>query len=85
MKDDKGLYYHPYPQNPRVRMYVRMGNGEICFRMWNRDDPDLWQEHGWVPYGAIRQALAMYAKKDGFDPKRAYDIDVARALLKENG
>jgi hypothetical protein len=52
------------------------------FRLWNADDPKLWEEHGWVPYDAIRQAQAMYTGK-GFDPRYAYDIEVAKALIKE--
>lgn len=85
MKDEKGLYYHPFPQNKRVRMYVRAADGEeeIEFRLWNQDDPMLWTEHGWVPWGAIEKATDMYTGK-GFDPKAAYDIGLARALIKEN-
>jgi hypothetical protein len=82
MKDELGLYYYPFPQNTRVRMYVREAEGSVLFRLWNADDPKLWEEHGWVPYDAIRQAEAMYAGKD-FDPRYAYDIEVARALIKE--
>jgi hypothetical protein len=66
-----------------VRMYVRAMEGEIGFRMWNSDDPQLWEEHGWVPYDAIKQAQKMYEVKD-FDPKQAYDIQIARALIKED-
>jgi hypothetical protein len=82
MKDDKGLYYYPFPLNKRVRMYVRESDGEIRFRMCNADDSQLWEEHGWVPYKAIRNAQAIYEVKD-FDPKQAYDIQVAQALIKE--
>jgi hypothetical protein len=81
MKDDKGLYYHPFPQNKRVRMYVRQDEGMIWFRLWNADDPEMWEEHGWVPYGAVQQATAMSESKN-FDPGRAYDIEVAKMLLK---
>ena len=83
MKDDKGLYYYPFPLNKRGRMYVRETNGEIWFRMWNADDSELWDEHGWVPYNAIRKAQNMYRVKD-FDPKQAYDIQIAQALIKED-
>lgn len=82
MKDERGVYYYPYPQNKRVRMYVNEEDGEICFRLWNQDDPELWMEHGWVPYTAIKQASRMYDKKK-FDPNYAYDIDAAKALLKD--
>ena len=64
-------------------MYVREGDGTIWFRLWNADDPDLWDKHGWVPYGAIQQAAAMYKSKD-FSPNQAYDIELAKTLLKEN-
>ena len=43
MKDEKGLYYYPFPLNKRVRMYVRETEGEIWFRMWNADDKELWE------------------------------------------
>jgi hypothetical protein len=83
MKDDKGLYYYPFPLNKSVRMYVREGVDEIWFRMWNSDDPKLWDEHGWIPYDAIKKAEAIYEVKD-FDPKQAYDIQIAQALIKED-
>jgi len=35
MKDDKGFYYYPFPENKQVRMYVREVADDICFRMWN--------------------------------------------------
>ena len=82
MKDDRGLYYYPFPQNKRVRMYVREADGNILFRLWNTDDPGLWDEHGWVPYDAIKQAASMHKHKK-FDPNQAYDINVAKMLLKE--
>ncbi|MBW2107331.1 MAG: hypothetical protein JRI36_01520 [Deltaproteobacteria bacterium] len=84
MKDERGLYYHPFPQNKRVRMYVRKDEGTIWFRLWSTDDEKLWEEHGWVPYEAVEQATAMYEGKN-FDPGRAYDIEVARMLLKVEG
>lgn len=82
MKDKLGFYYYPFPQNKRVRMYVRKKGSEICFRLWNPDDPKLWEEHGWVPYGAIKQAAGIY-RGDGFDPHKAYDIEIAKTLVKE--
>ncbi|MFC1896904.1 hypothetical protein ACFL0Q_09680 [Thermodesulfobacteriota bacterium] len=82
MKDDKGLYYFPFPLNRRVRMYVRHAEGTLFFRMWNEDVPEVWDEHGWVPYYAIEQAMDMYSGGD-FDPKRAYDPDVAQELIRE--
>lgn len=80
MKDKQGVYYYPFPSNKRVRMYVRQGEGDIDFRLWNQDDPKLWEEHGWVPYQAIVQAQAMY-EGGAFDPQKAYDLNAAKALL----
>ena len=82
MKDQRGLYYFPFPQNKKVRMYVRAVSGEPEFRMWNQDDPQMWEEHEWVPYSAITQAAAMY-KGAAFDPNRAYDLNAAMALIRE--
>jgi hypothetical protein len=83
MKDDKGIYYFPFPQNRQVRMYVREAGGTVEFRLWNREDPELWTQHGWVPYEAIQEASGMYTGT-GFDPARAYDLDIARSLLAEH-
>lgn len=82
MKDDRGLYYYPFPQNKRVRMYVRENAEGVAFRMWNQDDPELWEKHGWVPWDAIVQAQAMY-KGGAFDPRKAYDLNLAKALLRD--
>jgi len=84
MKDDRGRYYYPFPQNKTVRMYVREEGEEVFFRLWNSDDPELWDEHGWMPYEAIKQAEAMYDGKKGFKPNEAYDLEIARAVLKED-
>ena len=84
MKDKLGLYYFPFPQNKRVRMYVRSGREDIEFRLWNQDDPEMWKSHGWVPYAAIEQAKSMY-KGRRFDPHRAYDLGLAKALIEEKG
>ncbi len=83
MKDKRGLYYYPFPQNKKVRMYVRKAGEEICFRLWNSDDLKLWEEHGWVPYGAIKQAAGIYEGRS-FDPDKAYDVEVAQNLIIEN-
>lgn len=83
MKDRLGIYYYPFLQNKRVRMYVRAHAGEIEFRLWNQDDPQMWEEHGWVSHAAIEQAKSMYTG-GAFDPNRAYDLSLAQALLKEH-
>ena len=80
MKDENGLYYYPFPNNKKVRVYVSLMKDDICFRLWNQDDAKLWEEHGWVPHEAILQAEKMYEGKP-FDPKSAYDIKLAEALL----
>lgn len=83
MKDKTGLYYYPFPQNKRVRMYVREAGGSIEFRLWHADDPTLWEQHGWVPYEAIQQARSMFSGNH-FDPEQAYDIRIARVLIKDD-
>ena len=82
MQDDRGLYYYPFPENKQIRMYVIKMADDICFRMWNPDQPELWDEHGWVPYDAIKQAQAIYTGK-GIDPKQAYDLEVAKEIIRE--
>ena len=64
-------------------MYVQEEGENIYFRLWNSEDPKLWEEHGWIPYEAIRQAEAMYKREDVFKPNQAYDLEIARAVLKE--
>jgi hypothetical protein len=83
MKDQRGFYYYPNPANKAVRMYVRRTGAGIEFRMWNQQDPELWKAHGWVPYDAICEAAAMY-EGSSFDPARAYDIELAAAVLAED-
>jgi hypothetical protein len=83
MKDEKGLFYYPFPQNKNTRMYVRRKNDTIEFRLWNADDPMLWKDHGWVPYDAVEQAKTMYQGKK-FDPGQSYDLNLAQALINES-
>jgi len=83
MKDERGVYYYPFVNNKRVRMYVMQVGSDTCFRLWNADDPKMWEQHGWIPYDAILQATAMY-KGGGMDPNQAYDINLAREVLKES-
>ena len=82
MKDEKGIYYYPFPQNKKVRMYVRKSENTIFFRLWNSGDHGLWEEHGWLPFEAIEKASMMYNQKN-FDPSMAYDMETAKALLKD--
>lgn len=62
MKDKKGLYYYPFPWNKQIRTYVRESEGSILFRLWSKEDPGLWLEHGWVPHRAIKQAAGMFRR-----------------------
>ena len=82
MKDQRGIYYHPFPDNKKIRMYVKKEENDIWFRLWNQDDGALWMEHGWIPYGAVKKASAVYDKKN-FDPDKAYDADIAETLLRD--
>ena len=86
MKDQRGLYYYPFPQNKRVRMYVRQAGDDIEFRLWNQDDSELWKQHGWIAYQAIRQASNLYqqGQGEGFDPNKAYDLMLATELLRDS-
>ncbi len=83
MRDALGLYYHPNPDDISARVYVREKNGELEFRLWQRDHPEIWERHGWMPLGVIQAAASMYAMNNAADPMRLYDENVARALLKE--
>ena len=84
MKDDLGKYYYPFPQEKKVRMYVQEEGDEIFFRLWNSDAPELWDKHGWIPYEAIKQAEAMYGRGKDFKPNEAYNLEIAKAVLKED-
>lgn len=85
MKDDKGLYYYPVLQNRKLRMYVRLNEDEIEFRLWDQADKSLWDEHGWIPWTAIKQAADLYKKegRKGAPPTHLYDLNVAKGLLRE--
>ena len=94
MKDANGLYYHPNAQEMAVRVYVRQGEGlnwqedgeeTIEFRLWHKDHAEMWERHGWVPFEAILLAAEEFkSRKTGTDPLSLYDINVAKALIKEN-
>ena len=59
MKDERGKYYYPFPQNKKVRMYVKEEGDDIFFRLWSSEDIKLWDDHDWIPYGAIKQASVL--------------------------
>ncbi|MFP4168230.1 MAG: hypothetical protein ACLFSY_05195 [Desulfonatronovibrionaceae bacterium] len=84
MRDDKGVFYYPNAANKKERMYVRRNeDGDIEFRLWNADYPEIWERHGWLDLDLIKRAAEMYAGKSGDDPKKLYDIHVARAVLND--
>jgi len=86
MKDVNGLYYYPSPTEKRVRMYVRRRFGQVEFRLWNQEHPEIWDRHDWIPYDAIEEAAAEYRKrKAGSDPLEMYDLNVAERLLADAG
>ena len=84
MQDQYGIYYYPNPSNKNYKMYVRSNNGVVEFRLHNQDDPNLFQEHGWITYEMVKQAAAMYNSKDKKNPLNIYDFDVALNVLKEH-
>ncbi len=90
MKDEKGLYYHPQPGNPMVRVYVRRCPlGGVEFRLWESEHSHVWEKHAWLSVSVIEAAAQMYKQlgRGGpqSDPMILYDCSVAEALLKEDG
>ena len=85
MRDEKGSYYHAEPGNNKIRVYVRDNNGEIEFRLWAADNPEVWEKHQWISFETIERAAALYRQERNPDanPLKLYDINVAKALLKE--
>ncbi len=85
MKDDNGLYYYPDPTETRTRVYVRPGESGPEFRLWHAERPEIWERHDWLPFSVVQAAAAMYKEQKGSsDPLTLYDINVARALLKDD-
>lgn len=81
MRDQLGLYYYPNPADTSARVYVREENGHLLFRLWQRDHPGVWEQHGWLPLETIRAAATAFSAVSSGDPMRLYDEHVARALL----
>lgn len=82
MQDARGLYYYPTPTNKKERMYVRERVGQVEFRLWHLEHPEIWDRHEWIPFDVIQQAAAQYAGR-GDSPLALYDLDVAMALIRE--
>lgn len=84
MQDKDGIFYYPYPQNKRIRMYVRERDNNIEFRLSNSDHPEIWERHGWLDMDIIKRGAQMFADRGTkVDPVKIYDLDTARFLLKE--
>ncbi len=83
MQDERGYYYYPNPAQQDTRGYVRTGQGgDIEFRLWNRHEPRIWNEHGWLPLGVIKEAAERYSDREpDKNPLLLYDEQVARSLL----
>lgn len=85
MKDEKGLFYYPDPNTRDVRMYVRMGDCGVEFRLWHKDRAEVWEKHEWIPMDVIKTAAAKYKEMGReTDPMAMYDEAVAKMLIKEN-
>ena len=82
MQDARGLYYYPAPSNKKERMYVRERAGKVEFRLWNLEQPQVWEKHDWLPYDVIEQAAGRYKGK-GSSPLALYDLDIAMTLIRE--
>ena len=84
MHDADGFYYYPNPSDTKSRVYARQGAGDVEFRLWHSEHPEVWERHGWVAFATIQRLAAMYKDRgSGSDPLALYDINVARALIKE--
>lgn len=92
----KGYHYNerrtwtvlsPAGGNALSRVYVRRGpDGEVEFRLWRADHPEVWERHPWLSMAVVRSAARMYQQERNAesDPLLLYDIAVARALLQED-
>ena len=84
MKDETGLYYHPDPSDAKTRVYVRESAAGVEFRMWRAAPPEVWERHEWLAYDVLMAAASMYKERGNkAAPLTFYDLNVARALLKE--
>lgn len=85
MKDDNGLYYYPDPSDTKTRVYVRQGAGGIEFRLWRSEHPEVWERHEWLQYEVLMAAASMYKERGSkADPLAFYDLNVAKALIKDD-
>lgn len=86
MRDPRGYYYYPNPAYKTTRMYVRRAqgrpDGDIEFRLFSDENPDVWERHEWLSIHVLRKAAALYEGQA--NPLSLYDMDIAEALLKED-
>lgn len=86
MRDERGIYYLAQPGNSKARVYVKTGeSGEILFRLWEADHPEVWERHPWLSMDIILQASGLYQQERNPDanPAKLYDLAVAKALIAE--
>jgi hypothetical protein len=82
MQDARGLYYYPTPTNKKERMYVRERAGKVEFRLWNLEQPQIWEKHDWLPFDVIQRAAEQFTGH-GESPLFLYDLDIAMNLIRE--
>lgn len=80
MQDQRGIYYYPDPEDKKTRMYVSQEGPTVLFRMWHSEHAEIWDRHGWIPLDVVKRALT---QGSDLSHLKLYDLDVARALLRE--
>ena len=86
MKDERGIYYYPVLQNKKRRMYVRRAGRNIEFRMWDSNDPSVWEDHHWLSIEVIKKAAEIYTSHPSYtgkSPLHLYDMEIAKQLIKD--
>lgn len=86
MQDKLGIYYNPQPGNNKARVYVRKdAHDNIEFRLWQQDQPRIWDKHQWLSLDVIEKAATLYKQTsdhaEDVNPMILYDVAVAKALL----
>ena len=83
MKDERGLYYHPQAGNSRARVYVRRGrDGEVEFRLWQADHPEVWERHPWLSLSVVQNAARLYKEERNQEADPLKLIEKATALIR---
>ncbi|MCR4667504.1 MAG: hypothetical protein K5657_09490 [Desulfovibrio sp.] len=87
MKDERGIYYFPVPADRSLRVYVRKNaDGEIEFRLWAEDTPEIWEKHPWLNHDILSRASNLYKEERNSNVNQLslYDLSVAKSLLEGN-